>query len=53
MNYRIDTLHKRGKEVYMVSRFLNVDGTITRNMFPGKVFPTREAAKEAAENYKQ
>ncbi len=48
-DFRIDTLHKRGgKEVYMVSVFLNESGTLTQNLFPGKVFPDREAARVAA-----
>ena len=51
MKYRIDTLHKRnGKEVYIVSQFLNEDGTWTQNAFPGKVFKTKEEAINAAEN---
>lgn len=50
MKYRIDTLHKRnGKEVYMISLLLNESGTYSRPLIPGKVFPTKEAAKEAAE----
>lgn len=53
MNYRIDILHKKNKEVYMVSKFLNQDGTITINLFPGKVFNTKDAAIEAAEAYKE
>lgn len=47
--FRIDTLHKKGgKEVYMVSVFLNEYGTLTQNLFPGKVFPTYEDARVAA-----
>lgn len=53
MNYRIDILHKKNKEVYMVSKFLNHDGTITQNLFPGKVFNTRDEAIAAAENYRR
>ena len=51
MKYRIDTLHKKnGKEVYMVSRFLSEDGSLTINMFPGgKVFQAKEEAEKAAE----
>ena len=50
-DFRIDTLHKRGgKEVYMVSVFLNESGTLTQNLFPGKVFPEFEEAREAAMN---
>ena len=50
MKYRIDTLHRRsGKEVYMVSQFLNESGTLTQNAFPGKFFKTKEEAINAAE----
>ena len=46
MKYRIDTLHKRGgKEVYMISLVLT--DTLSRPAFPGKVFPTKEAAEKA------
>ena len=48
-DFRIDTLHtKKGKEVYMVSVFLNESGTLTRNLFPGKTFQNREDARVAA-----
>ena len=53
MKYRIDILHKRGREVYMVSKFLTPDGSWTINLFPGKTFRTKDAAIEAAENYKE
>ena len=53
MNYRIDILHKRSKEVYMVSKFLTPDGSWTINLFPGKVFRTKEEAITAAEAYKE
>lgn len=50
MKYRIDVLHrKNGREVFMVSEFLNDSGTWTQNKFPGKVFKTREDAIKAAE----
>lgn len=52
MKYRIDTLHKRGREVYMISKYLNTDGTLTINLFPGKTFRTPEEATKAAEDYK-
>ena len=49
MKYRIDTLHrKNGKEVYMMSELLNESGTMSRPLIPGKVFPTKEAAEQAA-----
>lgn len=47
--FRIDTLHKKGgKEVYMVSVFLNESGTLTAPLFPGKVFEDHEEAFDAA-----
>lgn len=50
MKYRIDVLHrKNGREVFMVSEFLNDSGTWTQNKFHGKVFKTREDAIKAAE----
>lgn len=52
MKYRIDTLHKRGgKEVFMISVLLNESGTYSRPLIPGKVFPTKEAAEEAAKEH--
>ena len=36
MKYRIETLHKRSHEVYMIAKYLNNDGTLTINLFPGK-----------------
>ena len=52
MKYRIDTLHKRnGKEVYMISELLNESGTYSRPLIPGKVFPTKEAAEQAAKEH--
>lgn len=33
----------------MVSKYLNEDGTLTQNAFPGKVFKTRDEATKAAE----
>ena len=54
MKYRIDTLHKRnGKEVYMVSRYLNAAETLSQNAFPGKFFKTKEEAINAAEAVKE
>ena len=54
MKYRIDTLHKcGGREVFMVSKYLNNDGTLTINLFPGKTFRTKDEAIAAAENYKE
>ena len=53
MKYRIETLHKRSHEVYMIAKYLNNDGTLTINLFPGKTFRTKEEAIEAAENYKE
>lgn len=48
-DFRIKELYKRnGKKVYMVSVFLNEDGTWTRPLFPGKVFSTYEEARVAA-----
>ena len=47
--FRIDTLHKaNGKEVYMVSVYLNKAKTITQPLFPGKVFANHEEAFDAA-----
>lgn len=52
MKYRIDTLHKRGgKEVFMISVLLNESGTYSKPLLPGKVFPTKEAAEEAAREH--
>ena len=48
MKYRIDTLHKHGKPVYMISQSINEDGSLTKNMFLGKVFRTRIEAIHAA-----
>lgn len=51
MKYRIETLHNaKHKEVYIVSKFLNEDGSLTINAFPGKVFRTKEAAIAAAKD---
>lgn len=51
MKYRIDTVFKRGgREVYIVSKYLNKDGSLTINAFPDKTFKTREEAIEIAEN---
>lgn len=49
LQYRIDTLHKKTKPVYIISEYLNEDGSLTKNMFPGKLFDTKEEAQEWAE----
>lgn len=53
MKYRIDILHKHGKPVYMVSKYLNEDGSFTINMFPGKTFKTKIEAIHAAVKEKE
>lgn len=47
--FRIDTLHrKNGQEVYAISVFINEAKTITRPLFPGKVFTDHYEAFAAA-----
>ena len=48
-SFTIDTLHKKGgKEVYIVSIYLDESKTLTAPLFPGKVFEDHEEAFDAA-----
>lgn len=48
-DFRIDTLHKaNGKEVYMVSVYLDESKNLTAPLFPGKVFEDHYEAFDAA-----
>lgn len=50
--YEIQTIHTiKGQERYFPAKYIDNAHYITQNIYPGKVFKTKAAAIEAAENY--